>query len=184
MKRINCRCLVPRGGETWYNLFAHALDSRIRVDIFRVVFRIIPAYVYTTDDGCVRCLRMLLPIVSEQTLYKTRVDALCTCTYVAMLHVHIVRVNDQQVRHAPKDRNDSAETSRGVIVTFTSSVTLTLIGEYVGENDGYKDRARERMTSFSSLDIPLHTHRYNYTYSYLTGHSFTLGTNASIRSTI
>ena len=27
---------------------------------------------------------MLLPIVSEQTLYKTRVDALCTCTYVAM----------------------------------------------------------------------------------------------------
>ena len=37
---------------------------------------------------------MLLPIVSEhceQTLYKRRVDALCTCTYVAMLHVHIVR---------------------------------------------------------------------------------------------
>ena len=33
------------------------LGIRIRLDIFR--------------------LRMLLPIVSEQTLYKTRVDALC-----------------------------------------------------------------------------------------------------------
>ena len=30
-------------------------------------------------------------MVSEQTLYKTRVDALYTSTYVAMLHVHIVR---------------------------------------------------------------------------------------------
>ena len=78
----------------WYNLFAHARDSlgiRIRLDIFRELSRSLPLYsrICTTDDG--RCLRMLLPIVSEQTLYKTRVDALCTCTYVAMLHVHIVR---------------------------------------------------------------------------------------------
>ena len=32
---------------------------------------------------------------------------------------------------------------------------------YVRENDGYKewsDKARERMTSFPSLDMPLHTH--------------------------
>ena len=65
---------------------------RIRVDIFRVLVRSLPLYsVCTTNDGC---LRMLLPIVSEQTLYKTRVDALCTCTYVAMLHVHIVRLRD------------------------------------------------------------------------------------------
>ena len=75
--------------RAWYNLFAHARDSqgiRIRVDIFRVLSRSLPLYsrICTTDDG------MLLPIVSEQTLYKTRVDALCTCTYVAMLHVHIV----------------------------------------------------------------------------------------------
>ena len=74
-------------------VFAHARDSqeklgiRIRVDIFRVLARNLPLYsrICTTDDGC---LRMQLPIVSEQTLYKTRVDALCTCTYVAM---HIVR---------------------------------------------------------------------------------------------
>ena len=63
------------------------------MDIFRVLD---PLYsrICTTDDGC------LLPIVSEQTLYKTRVDALCTCTYVAILRVHIgfsQRVNDQQV---------------------------------------------------------------------------------------
>ena len=69
-------------------MFAHARDSlgiRIRVDIFRVLARSLPLYsrICTTDDGC---LRMLLPIVSEQTLYKTRVDALCTCSYV-----HIVR---------------------------------------------------------------------------------------------
>ena len=51
-----------------------------------VVFRYLPAY--TMDDDC---WRMLLPIVSEQTLYKTRVDALCSCTYVAFLHIHIVR---------------------------------------------------------------------------------------------
>ena len=51
------------------------------MDIFRVLDRSLPLYsrICTTDDGC---LRMLLPIVSEQTLYKTRVDALCT----AMLH--------------------------------------------------------------------------------------------------
>ena len=41
-----------------------------------------------------------------------------------------------------------------------SPVTLTLIGEYVRENDGYKDKARERMTSFPSLDMPLHTHTH------------------------
>ena len=90
--RTNVISLVPRpffAGEekwAWYNLFAHARD-RIRVDIFRVLA---PLYsrICTTE---VRCLRMLLPIVSEQTLYKTRVYALCTRTYVAMLHVHIVR---------------------------------------------------------------------------------------------
>ena len=85
--------VVPRpffAGEekrAWYNLFAHARDSqeklgiRIRVDIFRVLARSLPLYsrICTTNDGC---LRMLLPIVSEQTLYKTRVDALCTCSYV------------------------------------------------------------------------------------------------------
>ena len=79
-----------------YNLFAHARysqENRIRVDIFRVLARSLPLYsrICTTDDDSASCLRMLLPIVSEQTLYKTRVDGLCTCTYVAMLHVHIVR---------------------------------------------------------------------------------------------
>ena len=53
-----------------------------------VVFRYIPAYVQrmmAESDVCGCCC-----LVSEQTLYKTLVDALCTCTYVAMLHVHIV----------------------------------------------------------------------------------------------
>ena len=34
---------------------------------------------------------MLLAVVSEQTLYKTQVNALCTCTYFAMLHIHNIK---------------------------------------------------------------------------------------------
>ena len=80
------------GGGKKGSVRACARFPGIRVDIFRVLARSLPLYsrICTTDDGC---LRMLLPIVSEQTLYKTRVDALCTCTYVAMLHVHIVRTS-------------------------------------------------------------------------------------------
>ena len=43
------------------------------------------------DDGRIRCLWILLAMVSEQTLHKTQVIALCTCTYFAMLHVHNIK---------------------------------------------------------------------------------------------
>ena len=43
------------------------------------------------DDGRIRCLWMLLAMVSEQTLHKTQVNALWTCTYFAMLHVHNIK---------------------------------------------------------------------------------------------
>ena len=45
----------------------------------------------TMDDRRIRCLWMLLAMVSEQTLHKTQVNALCICTYFAMLHVHNIK---------------------------------------------------------------------------------------------
>ena len=40
---------------------------------------------------------MLLPIVSEQTLYKTRVDALCNARCLYAPRSYSQRVNDQKV---------------------------------------------------------------------------------------
>ena len=84
-QRLRCYTLslVPSGGGKMarYNLFAHPQKS----GSFRfliVFFRYFPAYVQRRLES-----QMIADaVVSKQTLYKTRVDALCTCTYVAMLH--------------------------------------------------------------------------------------------------
>ena len=60
-------------------------------DIFHEIDYLLYVRICTIDNGRIRCLWMLLAMVSEQTLHKTQVNALWTCTYFAMLHVHNIK---------------------------------------------------------------------------------------------